>query len=115
MFAEQIVDADHGGDGGILANWTDPHGVAFIVVEGLLQLEARGDANPIPERWVDGDAAIEGGVQTETIRPIDQSRSLKLGSPAAVDCMIIFLLPGLGRRSHGAEAGGGIGGGHAQP
>jgi len=85
------------------------------VVEGLLQLEARGDANPIPERWVDGDAAIEGGEQTETIRPIDQSRSLKLGSPAAVDCMIIFLLPGLGRRSHGAEAGGGMGGGHAQP
>ena len=52
---------------------------------------------------------------SETMRPIDRSPSPKLGSrAAAVDCMIIFSYPDWAPQPR-AVAGGGSGGGRAQP
>jgi hypothetical protein len=59
MLAQHVVDADHGGDGRILTQCTDPHGVARITAKGLLELGARGRPDAIAERWIHGNAAIE--------------------------------------------------------
>ena len=59
VLAEQLVDADHGRDGGVLTDAADAHRATRVAAEGGYQLGLGGDAHAIAERRIGGDAAGE--------------------------------------------------------